>query len=72
VSDFAPPTPSLLAHVGAVSLNCLLQTVYLKNSDLIVVFLSKDYETKMWYGIEWRAIRSYINSRSDETVMFFK
>ncbi len=61
-----------VAPLARPNLDTLLQTVYLKNSDLIVVFLSKDYETKMWCGIEWRAVRSFINSRSDETVMFFR
>ncbi|MCG8088238.1 MAG: TIR domain-containing protein [Candidatus Thiodiazotropha endolucinida] len=61
-----------VAQLARPNLDTLLQTVYLKNSDLIVVFLSKDYETKMWCGIEWRAVRSFINSRSDETVMFFR
>lgn len=61
-----------VAQLARPNLDTLLQTVYLKNSDLIAVFLSKDYETKMWCGIEWRAVRSFINSRSDETVMFFR
>ncbi len=61
-----------IAQLARPNLDTLLQTIYLKNSDLIVVFLSKDYESKMWCGIEWRTVRSFINSRSDETVMFFR
>lgn len=61
-----------VAQLARPNLDTLLQTVYLKNSDLIVVFLSEDYERKMWCGIEWRAVRSIINSRSDEAVMFFR
>jgi len=61
-----------VAQLARPNLDTLLQTVYLKNSDLIIVFLSKKYETKMWCGIEWRAVRSLINSRSDETVMFVR
>ncbi|HHQ4630056.1 TIR domain-containing protein [Aeromonas hydrophila] len=61
-----------VAQLARPNLDTLLQTVYLKNSDLIVVFLSSDYEKKMWCGIEWRAVRSFINSRNDETVMFFR
>jgi len=60
------------AQLARPNLDTLLQTVYLKNSDLVVVFLSSDYDKKMWCGIEWRAVRSFINSRSDETVMFFR
>jgi hypothetical protein len=61
-----------IAQLARPNLDSLLQTVYLKNSDLIVVFLSADYEKKMWCGIEWRAVRSFINNRSDETVMFVR
>lgn len=61
-----------VAQMARPNLDNLLQTVYLKNSDLIVVFLSDDYESKMWCGIEWRAVRSFINSRNDETVMFVR
>lgn len=61
-----------VAQMARPNLDNLLQSVYLKNSDLIVVFLSDDYESKMWCGIEWRAVRSFINSRSDETVMFVR
>lgn len=61
-----------IAQLARPNLDSLLQTVYLKNSDLIVVFLSADYERKMWCGIEWRAVRSFINNRSDETVMLVR
>jgi hypothetical protein len=61
-----------IAQLARPNLDNLLQTVYLKNSDLIVVFLSEDYDKKMWCGIEWRAVRSFINNRSDETVMLVR
>lgn len=60
------------AQLARPNLDNLLQTVYLKNSDLIVVFLSGDYERKMWCGIEWRAIRGIINNKSDHAVMFIR
>ncbi len=60
------------AQLARPNLDSLLQTVYLKNSDLIVVFLSGDYERKMWCGIEWRAIRGIINNKSDHSVMFIR
>jgi hypothetical protein len=60
------------AQLARPNLDNLLQTVYLKNSDLIVVFLSSDYEKKMWCGIEWRAIRGIINNKSDHAVMFIR
>jgi len=60
------------AQLARPNLDNLLQTVYLKNSDLVVVFLSGDYEKKMWCGIEWRAIRGIINNKSDHAVMFMR
>lgn len=60
------------AQLAMPNLDNLLQTVYLKNSDLVVVFLSEDYEQKMWCGIEWRAIRGIINNKSDHAVMFMR
>jgi hypothetical protein len=60
------------AQLARPNLDNLLQTVYLKNSDLVVVFLSGDYEQKMWCGIEWRAVRGIINNKSDHAVMFMR
>lgn len=60
------------AQLARPNLDSLLQTVYLRNSDLVVVFLSGDYERKMWCGIEWRAIRGIINNKSDHAVMFMR
>jgi len=37
-----------------------------------VVFLSGDYATKEWCGLEWRAIRDIIKQRRDATVMLLR
>lgn len=60
------------AQLARPNLDSLLQTVYLNNSDLVVVFLSGDYERKMWCGIEWRAVRGIINNKSDHSLMFVR
>lgn len=60
------------AQLARPNLDSLLQTVYLNNSDLVVVFLSGDYEQKMWCGIEWRAVRGIINNKSDHSLMFVR
>jgi len=60
------------AQLARPNLDSLLQTVYLNNSQLVVVFLSGDYERKMWCGIEWRAVRGIINNKSDHSVMFVR
>ncbi|WP_355585626.1 TIR domain-containing protein [Xanthomonas cannabis] len=61
-----------VAQLARPNLDNLLQTVYLNNSDLLVVFLSADYEKKMWCGVEWRAIRAVINNKADESVMLVR
>ena len=61
-----------VAQLARPNLDNLLQAVYLNNSDLLVVFLSADYERKMWCGVEWRAIRAVINNKADESVMLVR
>lgn len=60
------------AQLARPNLDTLLQKIYLVNSDLVVVFLCADYETKEWCGIEWRAIRDIIKNRSDHAVMLMR
>ncbi len=60
------------AQLARPNLDTLLQRVYLNNSDLVVVFLCKDYEQKQWCGLEWRAIRSIIKNKNDHAIMFMK
>lgn len=62
---------SLLARPN---LDTLLQKIYRRNSELVVVFLSKEYEKKDWCGLEWRAIREIIMERENSThsVMFMR
>ncbi len=55
------------------NLDTHLQTLYSKESDLVVVFNCADYNTKTWCGVEWRAIRQLINNKdSAERVMLIK
>ncbi len=49
------------AELTQMNLDVHLQAIYHDHSELIVVFLCKDYETKEWCGLEWRAIRDLIN-----------
>ena len=54
------------AQLARPNLDILLQKIYLNNSDLVVIFVSEDYERKQWCGIEWRAIRNIIMNKSDQ------
>ena len=60
------------AQLARPNLDTLLQKIYLSNSDLVVVFLSADYEAKEWCGLEWRAIREIIKNKSDHSIMFMR
>lgn len=60
------------AQLARPNLDTLLQRIYLNNSDLVVVFLCKDYEQKQWCGLEWRAIRAIIKNKNDHAIMFMR
>lgn len=60
------------AQLARPNLDTLLQHIYADNSDLVVVFLSEDYEKKEWCGLEWRAIRELLKRRVDHSIMFMR
>ncbi len=60
------------AQLARPNLDTLLQDIYRNKSDLIVVFLCKEYAQKQWCGLEWRAIRDIIKSKKDDRVMFVR
>ena len=60
------------AQLARPNLDTLLQPIYAENSDLVVVFLSENYEKKEWCGLEWRAIRGLIKEKKDDTIMFMR
>lgn len=60
------------AQLARPNLDTLLQKVYNNQSELLVVFLSSEYQQKQWCGLEWRAIREIIKMKGDEKVMFVR
>ena len=60
------------AQLAQPNLDTLLQNIYGKQSDLIVVFLSDHYDKKEWCGLEWRSIREIIKRRDDHSVMLMR
>lgn len=60
------------AQIARPNADLLLQNIYHKQSDLIVIFLCKEYSQKEWCGLEWRAIRDLIKTKKDEKIMFIK
>lgn len=61
-----------MSQLARPSLDILLQDIYRNRSKLIVVFLSADYQRKIWCGIEFRAVREIIGERSNDRVMFVR
>lgn len=60
------------AQLARPNLDTLLQRVYADNSDLVVVFLSENYEKKEWCGLEWRAVRELLKKKQDHSIMFMR
>ncbi len=61
-----------LAQLARPNLDLLLQKIYRHSSELIAIFLCKEYDEKEWCALEWRAIREIIKTRNDKTVMFLR
>src|SRR5947209_1291371 len=53
------------SQLARPNLDTLLQEIYRHNSELVVVFLSKEYDKKDWCGLEWRAIREIMMEREN-------
>lgn len=60
------------AQIARPNADVLLQNIYHKQSDLVVIFLCEAYSKKEWCGLEWRAIRDLIKSADDSKIMFVK
>src|SRR4051794_12125176 len=54
------------------NLDTYLTALYHNESDLIAVFLCKEYNAKEWCGLEWRACRDLLKHSADDALMFFK
>jgi hypothetical protein len=60
------------AQLARPNMDLLLQGVYRNQSDLLVVFLSAQYATRDWCGLEWRVVRDLIKSRQSDRVMLVR
>jgi hypothetical protein len=60
------------AEFARPGLDAYLQHLYHDESVLIAVFLSAEYESKDWCGLEWRVVRDLIKRRQPSTVMIFR
>jgi subtilisin family serine protease len=57
------------AELVGPNLDSRLQKIYHDESELIVVFISAEYENKEWCGLEWRAIKDILKQRRDEDII---
>jgi ATP/maltotriose-dependent transcriptional regulator MalT len=57
------------AQFARSDLGVHLPDLYHKESELVVLVISRDYEMKDWCGIEWTAIHALIKERRVEDVM---
>lgn len=60
------------AFLARPNLDAYLSHIYRSQSNLIVVFLSKDYERKPWPGLEFRIIREIIFNKEHSKVMYVR
>lgn len=60
------------AFLARPQLDIYLGNIYKNKSKLLAVFLSKDYQNKLWCGLEWRVIREVIFKREHEKIIFIK
>ncbi|MCQ2038215.1 MULTISPECIES: TIR domain-containing protein [Stutzerimonas stutzeri subgroup] len=60
------------SQLAVPNLDAVLQSIYRKNSGLVVVFLCKEYAEKEWCGLEWRAVRDIIKCKDDDRIMFIR
>ena len=60
------------SQIARPNADILLQKIYHKQTELIVVFLCEKYNEKEWCGLEWRSVRDLIKSKKDNKIMFVK
>ena len=57
------------SELARPDLDLYLLEIYRSQSDLVVFFFGKDYASKQWCRLEWRAIRALIHELESERVM---
>lgn len=60
------------AEFARANLDVYLPKLYREESDLLVFFLSGQYNRKEWCGLEWRVGRDLLKQRQDEKLMFLR
>jgi hypothetical protein len=58
-------------QLAVPDMDLILMNIYKKQSRLICILISKEYESKKWCQLEWKAVREIINERRD-SIMFLR
>ncbi len=60
------------AELARPDLAFYLPNLYKNESDLVVLIICENYQSKRWCDLEWRAIYSLIMSRNDQDIMLMR
>lgn len=60
------------AHLCHPNADIILQNIYHRQSQLIVIFLCKEYSEKQWCGLELRAIRDLIKQKQGHKLIIVR
>lgn len=60
------------AEFARADLDIYLQKLYKDETELVVIFICHAYNEREWCGVEWRALRSRMNRRDYDSIMFLK
>ncbi|MDE0094277.1 MAG: TIR domain-containing protein [Gammaproteobacteria bacterium] len=60
------------AQLAVPNSDVLLQEIYRERSELVVVFICREYEEKKWCGIEWRKIRERVSEGGSTGIMYVR
>ena len=60
------------AEFARANLDTYLQNLYKNETELVVIFICHAYNQREWCGVEWRALRSRLNKKDYDSIMFLK
>lgn len=60
------------AEFARPGLDVYLPNLYHEQAELVVVFISKDYDGSEWCGLEWRTVRDLIKRREAASIMLLR
>jgi len=61
-----------ISELARPNLDTYLCNIYKDDSELLVIFLNKDYTNKEWCGLEWRVVREIIKKKNDNDIMLIR